>query len=105
MTGTRRRDRLSGRRAERRHAVRPVREITVHDAQRDGAAQRLPETHAGENFRLVLLYLHTAAAPVALLAPRQVAVDRLDIQRQPCRQALQNGRQAGAVGLTRCQEA
>ena len=105
MTRARRRDRLSGRRAERRHAVRPVREITVHDAQRDGAAQRLPETHAGENFRPVLLDLHTAAAPVALLAPRQVAVDRLDIQRKPRRQSLQDGRQTGAVRLSCRQEA
>jgi hypothetical protein len=48
---------------------------------------------------LVLLDLHPPPTPMAELAPREVAIQRVAVQRQPGRDAFEDAREAGAVGL------
>ena len=97
MAGPRRRDRLTRRLAERRHAVCPVLEIAVLDRERDRAAERLAKAHARQHLDMVFLDLHATAAPIALLPSREVAVDAGEVEREPGGQAFENRRQARAV--------
>ena len=97
MAGPRRRDGLARRLSERCHAIRPVLEIAVLDGKRDRAAERLAKAHARQHLDMVFLNLHATAAPIALLPPREVAVDAGEVEREPGRQAFENRRQARAV--------
>ncbi len=56
-------------------------------------------TQAGKDLDLVGLDLLPGAAPVPLLAPPQVRVDRGLVERQAGRQAADDGDQRGAVRL------
>ena len=60
---------------------------------------------AAADDRAVGLDLHAAAAAVAELAARQVAVDVLGRQLEPRGQAFEHGHEAGAVRLAGCREA
>ncbi len=55
--------------------------------------------HAAGDLGAVALDLHAPAAAVAELAARHVRVDVLGREREPRGQALDDARQAGAVGL------
>ena len=57
--------------------------------------------HAAGDLHLVALDLHPPAAPVAELPAGEVAIDRVAVELQPGRQALDDAGQPGAVGLTR----
>ena len=56
---------------------------------------------AGGHLGAVVLDLHAAAAAVAELAPREVAVDVLGLQLEAGGQALDDRGQARTVGLPR----
>ena len=84
----------------RTHPLDPVLVVAVGDEQRDRAAERPAVADAGADLGGVLLDLHPAAAPVAELAPRHVAVERLAVELEPRGHALDDRRQSGAVGLT-----
>ena len=83
------------------HPLFPVLVVAVGDLQRDRPAQRAPVAHAGGDLRGVLLDLHPAAAPVAELAARHVAVDRLLVELEARGQALHDRGQARPVRLPR----
>ena len=68
------------------HGLLPVGPVAIFDAQRDGRADRLPVPNAGQRLDVVLLDLLPAAAPVAQLAPVQVAVDKIEVDAQTCGQ-------------------
>ena len=85
----------------RAHPLFPVRVVAVGDLQRDRAAERAPVADAGRDEGAVGLDLHAAAAAVAELAARHVAVDRLAVELEPGGQALDDAGQARAVGLAR----
>ncbi len=53
--------------------------------------------HPTGHFDLILLDLHPPAAAVAELPARQVAVDRVPVEGQTGRQALDQACQSGAV--------
>ena len=82
-----------------RQRLFPVRPIAVLDENRDGRANGFPLPHAGEKLGGVRFDFHPPAAPVAALAPLEVAVDRLKIHRQARRQTLDNRHQRLAVRL------
>ena len=81
------------------HPLLPVGEVAVGDLQRDRPAERAPVAHAAGDLGAVALDLHAPAAPVAELAARHVAVDRLAVELEARGQALDDARQAGAVRL------
>src|SRR5579884_1481712 len=53
------------------HALAPVDPVAILDPQRNGRAQGVAVTHAGEDLDGVLLDLHAPAATIAALAPSQ----------------------------------
>ena len=57
------------------------------------------EPDPGENFCGVRLDLHPAAATVALLSPRQVAVDGFQLELNPRRQAFDDSDETLAMRL------
>ena len=104
VSGTRRRHLLAVRLAKRRHAFLPVLPIAVLDRERNRRADRLAEAHARENSHRIRFDLHASAAPVALLATRQVTVDVFQSQRKPRWNTLQDGCQRRAVRFARRQK-
>ena len=86
------------------HAVRPVRVVAVLDQERHRAAERAAVADAAPDLRAVGLDLHPPAAPVAELAAREVGVDVLRSHLQAGRETLQDGHEAGAMGLPRRRE-
>ena len=101
VSGARRRHLLAVRLAERRHALLPVLPIAVLDRERNRSAERLTEAHARENSHRICFDFHASAAPVALLATRQITVDVFQFQRKPRRNTLQDGCQRRAVRFAR----
>src|SRR3954452_15572048 len=87
------------------HPLLPVRVVAVVDPQRDRAAERTTVAHPGGHLGAVGLDLHAAAAAMAELAPREVAVDVLGPQLETGGEALHDRGQARAVRLPRCCEA
>ena len=81
------------------HPLLPVGVVAVGDQHRDRAAEGAAVAQAGADLDRVGLDLHPPAAAVAELAPRHVAVERLALELQPRRHALDDRNQAGAVGL------
>ena len=81
------------------HPLLPVGVVAVGDEDRDRAAQGAAVAHAGADLDRVGLDLHPPAAPVAELAPRHVAVERLAVELEPGRHALDDRDQARAVRL------
>lgn len=82
------------------HALGPVGPVAVADHERHRRAQRLAEANAREELRLVLLDFHAAAAAVAHLPAREVAVDVGGEERHARGQPLDDPHQRGAVALT-----
>src|ERR1700683_1983352 len=87
------------------HPLLPVGVVAVDDLQSDRAAERAPVAHTPGYRDAVVLDLHPAAASVAQLAARQIAIERLAIQRQSGRQAFEDAGEAGAVRLAGRDEA
>ena len=107
MTGSRPRDRdarvtIGG---FGRHLLLPVLPVPVLDHQRDRRAQGFAPADSRFDARLVLLDRHPPAAAVSLLPAPQVMIDRADIDREPCGEALDDRRQARPVGLSGGKEA
>ena len=65
-----------------------------------GEPMVLPVAHAAHDMGVVALDLHAAAAAIALLAPPQLAVDELLIDRKPSRHAGEQRDQRLSVRLT-----
>ena len=80
-----------------RHALFPVFVVAILDDEGDGTAHRAAEADARNDARLVLFDQHAAAAPVALLAARQVVVNARDIDFEAGWSALDNRDQFGSV--------
>ena len=87
------------------HPLLPVGVVAVGDEERDRAAQGAAVADAGADLDRVGLDLHPPAAAVAELAPRHVAVERLAVELEPGRHALDDRDQAGPVRLARGGEA
>jgi hypothetical protein len=79
--------------------------VTVLDQERDRAAERPPVPDPAPDRRAIGLDLHAPAAPVAELAAREVTVDPVAVDRQPRREALDDGDEARPVGFSGCGEA
>ena len=89
-----------------RHARGPGLEMVgVLDQHRDRAAQRAPVPDAGEDARHLRLDLHAPAAPVAELAPLQIALEVCGEQRNPRRHPVEDPDQRGPVRFPRGEEA
>ena len=87
------------------HPLLPVGVVAVGDQDRDRAAERAAVAHAGADLDRVGLDLHPPAAAVAELAPRHVAVERLAVELEPGRHALDDRDEARPVRLARGGEA
>ena len=87
------------------HALLPVRVVAVLDQERDGAAERAAMADAAPDDRAVGLDLHPAAAAVAELAPREVAVDVGGLELEPRGQPLEHGHEPGTVRFAGSSEA
>src|SRR5581483_3081219 len=83
----------------RRHLLLPVPPVAVLDPERDRRAERLAPTDAGANLGFVLLDLHATAAAVAAHAALQIAIDRVDGDRDAGGEALDDSGQPGSVRL------
>ena len=81
------------------HPLLPVGVVAVGDQDRDRAAQGATVAHAGADLDRVGLDLHPPAAAVAELAPRHVAVERLAVELEAGRHALDDRDQPRAVRL------
>ena len=62
-----------------RHHLSPVGPVFVFDHQRQRRAERQTMTNTAENLDAVLLDLHPRAAAIALLPPRELVIDLLNI--------------------------
>ena len=82
----------------------PALVIAVGDGQGNGRAGRLTGGDTRGQADAVLLDFHAAARAVGHLASGQVAINRLQRQRQARRHPFQNRGQARAVGFARGQE-
>ena len=82
----------------------PALVVAVGDGQGNGRAGRLARGDAGRQADAVLFDLHAAARAIGHLASGQVAINRLQRQRQARRHSFQNRGQARAVGFARGQE-
>src|SRR4029078_3234632 len=87
------------------HPLLPVRVVAVDDLERDRPAEGAAVAHAGRDLCAVALDLHPAPAAVAELAPGHVVVDRLAVELEPGRDALDDRGQSGAVALPRGDDA
>src|SRR5256885_1653916 len=83
------------------HHINPVFKITVARQQCDGRSERLTMPHARKNFDFVLFDLHAPTAPVTLLPPPKLVIDKLKVNRQACGQAFDDGDQPFAVRFSR----
>ncbi len=81
------------------HPLLPVGVVAVGDEDGDRAAEGATVAHAGADLDRVGLDLHPAAAAVAELATRHVAVERLAVQVEAGGHALDDRDQPGAVRL------
>src|SRR4029079_3275112 len=90
--------RLASRRP-RAHAPRPVLVVAVADDERERRAERSAVAKARVDLDPVGLDLLAGTAPVPLLAPPEVFVDRRPVEHEPCRQPADDRDQRGAVRL------
>src|SRR5262249_12485386 len=84
-----------------RQCLGPILPIAVADNDGDRRTDRLRVTHTGDNFGAVGLDLHAPAAAIALLAPPQLPVYRIDGNRYAGGESLKRGREAFAMGFPR----
>ena len=102
VTGTRQVDLVDlGVDRPRVHPLLPVGVVAVGDEDGDRAAERAAVAHARADLDRVGLDFHPAAAAVAELAPRHVGVERLAIELEPGRHALDDRDEPGPVRLPR----
>ena len=87
------------------HPLLPVGVVAVGDEDGDRAAERAAVADAGADLDRVGLDLHPPAAAVAELAPRHVAVERLAVELEPGRHALDDRDEPGPVRLAGGREA
>jgi hypothetical protein len=71
--------------------------VLVLDQQRQRGAGGQPAHHTAQDLDRVVLQFHARPGAVAVLAARQVVVDQGRGERQPGRQALENGNQGRPV--------
>ena len=83
------------------HPLLPVGVVAVGDEDGDRAAERAAVANAGADIGRVGLDPHAAAAAVAELAPGHVAVERLAVELEPGRHALDDRHEPGPVRLPR----
>jgi len=81
------------------HPLLPVGVVAVGDEDGDRAAERAPVADPGADLDGVGLDPHPATATVAELAPRHVAIERLAVELEPGRHALDDRDQAGPMRL------
>ena len=87
------------------HPLLPVGVVAVGDEDGDRAAEGAAVADAGADLGRVGLDLHPAAAAVAELAPGHVAVERLAVELEPGRHALDDRHEPRPVRLPRGGEA
>ena len=79
------------------HRLLPVLPVLVPDEQRDRAADRFAVAHAGENLRAVGFDRHPPAASITALAAPQLCGERVEVDREPCGNAFEDGDERLAV--------
>src|SRR4029079_7230347 len=79
------------------HDLLPVLPVAILNKHRDRRAEGFPGAHTGKELDVVGFDLHPSAAPVALLAARQIDVDIGGDERQASYHSLEYGDQCGAV--------
>ena len=84
----------------RRHLLGPVLPVAVVDAEGHRRAQGPAPPEPGPYLHLILLDEHPAATAVTLLPPPEIVVDLFDVDIEPRGHALDDGREARAVGLS-----
>src|SRR5437764_823804 len=107
MAGTRARDvgTLAPRRGFRHlalhiHRLLPVHPVAIANQHGDGRAGSATVTDAGKNLRAVAFDRHPPATAVAGLAAPQLRVERVDIDVEPRRHAVQRDDERLAVRFT-----
>src|SRR5207253_1257191 len=88
-------------RRPRAHPPRPALVVAVADDERERRAERSPVPEPGEHLDLIGLDLLPRAAPVALLAPPQIGVDRVLLEQEPGGEAGDDRDEGGPVRLAR----
>ena len=78
--------------------------IPVVDDERERRPERAPVPEAGEHLDPVLLELLAGAPAVALLAPREIRVDRVAVEDEPGGQPAEDPDESRAVRLSRGRE-
>src|SRR5581483_8308222 len=91
-------------RRPRAHPPPPVLVVAVADDEGERRAERPPVTEPGEHLDLVGLDLLPRAAPVALLAPPQVLVDRGLLEHEAGREAADDRDERRSVRFPRGDE-
>ena len=79
--------------------------VEVLDRHRERTAERLAPAQPAGEADLVPLELHPPAAAVPVLAPREVGVDRGDVEPQAGREPFEDRRQERPVRFAGGQEA
>ena len=88
----------------RAHPPLPVRVVAVPNEERERRAERAAVAQAGDHLDAVLLELLPRTSSVALLATREIRVDRVPVELEPGRQAAEDPDERRAVRLARsCQ--
>ena len=83
------------------HPLFPVGEVAISDRERDRPAERAAVPDPAGDLGPVGLDLHPSPAPVPELPAREVAIDRVAIEPQTCRESLDHAGEPGAVRLPR----
>ena len=83
----------------------PILPIAIHELNGDGRTDGLTMAHAGEDVSLVGLDLHAAAAAIALLAAPKLAIDKIEVDWNACRNPGNQRNESLAMGFTGCGEA
>ena len=80
-----------------RHPLLPVLEVAILDYESDRTPHRTPEANPGDDADLITLDRHPPAAPITLLAAREVVIDvsEVDVETGGC--AFDYGHQFGSV--------
>ncbi len=92
--------RLAGRRPGA-HAPRPVLVVAVRDEECERRTEGLPVTKAREHLDLVGLDLLTRTAAVPLLAAGEIALHRVPVELESCREPRHDGHECRPVRLAR----
>ena len=80
-----------------RHYLGPMDKIVILDHQRDRRAERFAVPNPRQDLDRIGLDLHPPAAAIALLPPPELVIYCIDVNRQTCRKAFDNGDQSLTV--------